>query len=52
MQAPLFAKENKIDGETVEQVYAELLQKAKVLYPDKTFILGTGNENADVVVVG
>ena len=52
MQAPLFAKENKIDGETVEQVHAELLEKAKVLYPDKTFILGTGNENADVVVVG
>jgi len=52
MQAPLFAKENKKDGETLEQVYAELLEKAKILYPDKTFILGTGNENADVVVVG
>jgi DNA polymerase len=52
MQAPLFAKEKRHDGETVEQVYAELLEKAKILYPDKTFILGTGNENADVVVVG
>ena len=52
MQAPLFAKEDKKDGETVEQVYAELLEKAKILYPDKTFILGTGNERAEVVVVG
>ena len=52
MQAPLFAKEDAHDGETLEQVYAELLEKAKILYPDKTFILGTGNENADVVVVG
>ncbi|HTK38650.1 MAG TPA: uracil-DNA glycosylase [Pyrinomonadaceae bacterium] len=52
MQAPLFAKENKVDGEKLEQVYVELLEKAKILYPDKTFILGSGNENADVVVVG
>lgn len=52
MQAPLFAKEDAHDGETLEHVYAELLEKAKILYPDKTFILGTGNENADVVVVG
>lgn len=52
MQAPLFAKEKKHDSETLEQVYAELLEKAKILYPDKAFVLGTGNENAHVVVVG
>lgn len=52
MQAPLFAKEGRKDGETLERVYAELLVKARILYPGKTFILGTGNENADVVVVG
>jgi len=52
MQAPLFAKEGRKDGETLERVYAELLEKARILYPGKTFIFGTGNENADVVVVG
>jgi len=52
MQAPLFAKEGRKDGGTLERVYAELLEKARILYPGKKIFFGTGNENADVVVVG
>lgn len=52
MQSPLFENGNTEADETVEKVYRELLEKAKILYPNKTFILGTGNFNADVVVVG
>ena len=52
MQAPLFEKDKKSTHENLDEVYGELLEKAKILYPDKTFILGTGNINADVVVVG
>jgi uracil-DNA glycosylase family 4 len=52
MQAPLFEKNEEPTHENLDEVYGELLEKAKTLYPDKTFILGTGNINADVVVVG
>jgi Uracil-DNA glycosylase len=52
MQAPLFGKNKESTRENLDEVYAELLEKAKILFPDKTFILGTGNTDADVVVVG
>jgi DNA polymerase len=52
MQAPLFEKNKEPTHENLDEVYGELLEKAKILYPDKAFILGTGNTKADVVVVG
>jgi uracil-DNA glycosylase family 4 len=52
MQAPLFGKNKEPTHESLDEVYCELLEKAKVLYPGKTFVLGTGNINADVVVAG
>jgi DNA polymerase len=52
MQAPLFGKNKESRRENLDDVYGELLEKAKVLYPDKVFVLGTGNINAEVVVVG
>jgi DNA polymerase len=39
-------------NETLDEIYGEMLQKGKQLFPDKFFIFGTGNEKAKVVVVG
>lgn len=39
-------------GESVHDVNAELLEKARVRFPGKVFVFGTGPENADIVVVG
>lgn len=38
--------------ETVEEINQELLEKGKKLFPERFFIFGTGNEKANVVVVG
>jgi DNA polymerase len=39
-------------NETLDEINQELLQKGKQLFPDKFFIFGTGNEKADVAIVG
>ncbi len=51
MQTPLFEEPVK-SAETVEEIYAELLEQGKARYPDHTFILGTGPTDAEVVIVG
>ena len=39
-------------GETLDDINQEVLQKGKILFPDKFFIFGTGKKNARVVIVG
>lgn len=51
MQSSLF-EENLPSDETVEEINQELLEKGKKLFPERFFIFGTGNEKANVVVVG
>ena len=45
-------EEDLPSNETIDEINQELLEKGKQLFPDRFFIFGTGNENADVVVVG
>ncbi len=54
MQNSLFDSIPTQSNETLEQINAEMLEKAKQLpmFADKTFIFGVGKENAEVVVVG
>ncbi|MDQ3797814.1 MAG: uracil-DNA glycosylase [Acidobacteriota bacterium] len=39
-------------NETIDEINQEMLEKGKLLFPDKFFIFGTGNRTARVVVVG
>ena len=54
MQNSLFDSTPTQSNETLEQINAEMLEKAKQLpmFADKTFIFGVGKENAEIVVVG
>lgn len=45
-------QENDLPTESLDEVYQELLEKGKAVFPDKFFIFGTGNKTAEVVVVG
>ena len=38
--------------ETLDDINQELLQKGKILFPDRFFIFGTGKIDANVVIVG
>lgn len=51
MQTPLFVEPVR-SSETVESIYAELLEQGRARYPDHTFILGSGPLDAEVVIVG
>ena len=54
MQSSLFDEQNISSDETLDEIYEDLLSKAKSVptFADEFFIFGTGNEKADVVVVG
>ncbi len=52
MQASLFAETQLPSGETLEDIYREQLERGKLRFPNRTFVFGTGNEKADVVVIG
>ncbi len=39
-------------NETLDEIYGEMLQKGKALFPNNFFIFGAGNEKSKVVVVG
>jgi len=51
MQSSLFS-EPAGPAESIEEIYAELLEQGKARYPDHTFILGAGPIDAEVVIVG
>ena len=52
MQASLFQESPKPSGETLEDIYREQLDRGKLRFPNRVFVFGTGNEKADVVVIG
>ena len=52
MQNSLFDSVSLETSETLDEVNQELLEKGKALFPNEFFILGTGKEDADVVIVG
>jgi DNA polymerase len=52
MQASLFQGERQPSGETLEEIYKEELERGKLMFPNRIFVFGTGNEKADVVVIG
>jgi DNA polymerase len=52
MQASLFQGEEHGSGETLADIYKEELERGKLMFPNRLFVFGTGNENADVVVIG
>lgn len=52
MQASLFKEESPEPNEAVDDVYRELLDKGKWLFPDKIFILGMGLPGAKVLLAG
>lgn len=52
MQNFLFDEIPAESDETVDEINQELLEKSKVLFPEKFFIFGTGKIDSDVVIVG
>ena len=50
MQASLF--EDASGGESIAEINRELLEKGKLRFPNRVFVLGTGPGNAEIVVVG
>jgi uracil-DNA glycosylase family 4 len=52
MQASLFQGEPARSGETLEDIYKEELERGKLMFANRQFVFGTGNEKADVVVIG
>lgn len=52
MQRSLFESIPEQPSETLDDIYGEILEKAKVLFPDRIFIFGAGNEHARVVLIG
>jgi uracil-DNA glycosylase len=51
MQNSLF-DENTPSVETVDEINQELLEKGKLLFPERFFIFGTGKIDAEVLIVG
>jgi uracil-DNA glycosylase family 4 len=52
MQASLFQGEQHGSGETLAEIYKEELERGKLMFPNRLFVFGTGNEHAEVVVIG
>ena len=52
MQASLFQGGPEPSGETLADIYQEELERGKLMFPSRQFVFGTGNEKADVVVIG
>lgn len=54
MQSSLFDEQNTSSNETLDDIYKDLLSKAKAIptFSEEFFIFGNGNKKTDVVVVG
>ncbi len=52
MQNSLFDEITSESSETVDEINQELLEKGKVLFPERFFIFGTGKIDSNVVIVG
>jgi len=52
MQSSLFEEGGESVTEPLDEVNAEIFGQGKARYPNRTFILGTGPANAEIVIVG
>lgn len=52
MQNSLFDENLTKSNETVDEINQELLEKGKLLFPERFFIFGTGKTDSNVVIVG
>ena len=52
MQSSLFEEGGESVTESLDEVNAEIVEQGKARYPNRTFILGAGPANAEVVIVG
>ena len=52
MQSSLFEEGGESVTESLDEVNAEIVEQGKARYPNRTFILGTGPANAEIVIVG
>jgi uracil-DNA glycosylase len=52
MQSSLFEEGGESVTESLDEVNAEIFGQGKARYPNRTFILGAGPANAEVVIVG
>jgi uracil-DNA glycosylase family 4 len=52
MQSSLFEEGGESVTESLDEVNAEIFGQGKARYPNRTFILGTGPANAEIVIVG
>lgn len=52
MQNSLFDENLTKSNETVDEINQELLEKGKLLFPERFFIFGTGKIDSNVVIVG
>ncbi|MCS6873925.1 MAG: uracil-DNA glycosylase [Acidobacteriota bacterium] len=50
MQLPLFTDPAK--KETLEEIYEEILQKGRLLFPNRIFIFGDGEPSSGIVFIG
>jgi uracil-DNA glycosylase len=50
--ASLFDLSPPAASETIDEINQQMLAEGKLLFPDRFFIFGTGNQKADVVIVG
>jgi uracil-DNA glycosylase family 4 len=52
MQAALFEEKSGPSGEKITKINQELFEKLGPRFPQRSFVFGMGNEDADVVVIG
>ena len=52
MQSSLFEEGGESVTESLDEVNAEIFGQGKARYPNRTFILGAGPANAEIVIVG
>ncbi len=52
MQNSLFDEITSESSETVDEINQELLEKGKLIFPERFFIFGTGKTDAKVLIVG
>jgi DNA polymerase len=52
VQAGLFTEQPQPSGETIRGIERDIRERIAPLFPNRVFIFGVGNQDADVVVVG
>src|ERR1051326_5380424 len=52
MQAALFAESSGSSGEKVSEINQDVFENLGPRFPQRSFVFGMGNEDADVLVIG